>query len=111
MFCLRSRLGPHAWYTITAITSDLHGAGADADELVLVLHDCTGACSEPLALPCAPGSLARGAADVFRVALPELALLTQLGVWLRSGSAGAGKSPPRRWHLDSIEILNEKTGT
>ncbi|KAI8463909.1 MAG: Lipase/lipooxygenase [Monoraphidium minutum] len=90
-------------YLVTVVTSDVRGAGTDAGVSIEVWGDA--ASSGPHALdpgPARPDAFSRGAADVFRLALPRLGALRRLRV--STDERGAA------WRLDHIAVAEDAPG-
>jgi hypothetical protein len=87
---------------ITIKTSDIPGAATSAT-LHLQLQGVTGV-TPWVTLPSRPGDFNRGQEASFRVLLPDVAPLEMVLMELHGGKPG------ERWHLESIEVVNEYTG-
>ncbi|WIA17082.1 hypothetical protein OEZ85_013981 [Tetradesmus obliquus] len=95
-------LGSKVWYTLHISTSDVRGAGTDADvHVVLVGSDGS---SDRVQLPSKPEHFERGSRDTFRLQLAPLGRLEKL----LTGHNGLGDSPS--WHLSLVEVVEEATG-
>lgn len=90
-------------YRLTIRTSDLPEAGTDA-EVFVQLHG-RDAKSAMVKLTGEEGDFRKGGRDQFKLKLPELGPLQKLTVQ----HDNSGPSPA--WHLDSVEVTNEATGT
>ncbi|KXZ51726.1 hypothetical protein GPECTOR_11g173 [Gonium pectorale] len=89
-------------YTVTTHTSDLPGAGTDANVFVEMLGNRGS--SGPRELKGKGNLFERGKADAFVLKMPDLGDLTELEVWHDGSGFGAG------WHLDYVEVHSSATG-
>eukprot|EP00775_Hariotina_reticulata_P013433 gene13433-13561_t len=97
-----SCLSAKVWYKVAVVTSDLRGAGTDADvSLTLVGAEGT---SQRVQLPSNPELFERGSRDEFRLHLSYLGKLHKLLI----GHNNKGEGPS--WHLSLVEVLEEDTG-
>lgn len=90
------------WYNLVTYTSDLPGAGTDAD-IFATIHGHKGP-SPCVRLPTKGKELSRGSRDSFRMQLQSVGEVTMLTL----GHENKGHSPD--WHLDQAELTDESTG-
>lgn len=86
-----------ARYKLKIYTSDLKGAGTDADVSVVFLGDA-GTSGERLKLPATQEAFERGSCDEFALEAPDVGSVKTL----RIGHNNTGPSPS--WHLDRVEL-------
>ncbi|KAG1662011.1 hypothetical protein FOA52_009500 [Chlamydomonas sp. UWO 241] len=93
-------LGRMAYYTFSVSTSDIRGAGTDADVYV-ALHGDMGD-SLTVMLPSQPEHFERGQTDEFRLQLPWVGRLRTLTIGHNN------KGPGPAWHLHMVEVKDEE---
>ncbi|KAG2501257.1 hypothetical protein HYH03_001064 [Edaphochlamys debaryana] len=89
-------------YTMTVHTSDVSGAGTDANVSCEMFG--TKGNSGPRELTGKGNLFERGKADQFVFKLPDLGDLTELEIWHDNSGLGPG------WHLDYVEVHSSATG-
>jgi len=89
-------------YIISCITSDIRGAGTDADVFVCLHGESSS--SERVMLPSAPEDFERGTKSVFVVSMPPVGELQQMTVGHNNKGFNAA------WHLDYAEVVEKATG-
>ncbi|KAG2499991.1 hypothetical protein HYH03_002273 [Edaphochlamys debaryana] len=90
--------GPIVEYTITTYTSDIRGAGTDAN-VFIEMHGDKGAMGETR-LDNAANNFERGRADTFKIKGSDVGALQK--VIIRHDNTGMGSD----WHLEQVEVTN-----
>ncbi|GIL93968.1 hypothetical protein Vretimale_245, partial [Volvox reticuliferus] len=89
-------------YTVTTHTSDIKGAGTDAN-VCMEMYGTKGR-SGVRELTGKGNLFERGKSDTFVYKMPDLGDLTELEIWHDGTGFGAG------WHLDYVEVHSSATG-
>ncbi|GLC44364.1 hypothetical protein PLESTF_000049800 [Pleodorina starrii] len=93
--------GPIVEYTITTHTSDIRGAGTDAN-VFIELHGDKGSMGDTR-LDNATNNFERGRADTFKIRGSDVGALQR--VVIRHDNSGVGPD----WHLEQVEVTNPAT--
>ncbi|PNH12713.1 Lipoxygenase y domain-containing protein 1 [Tetrabaena socialis] len=95
--------GPIVEYTITTLTTDIRGAGTDAN-VFIEIHGDKGAMGETR-LDNAENNFERGRSDTFKIKGSDIGNLKK--VVIRHDNSGIGSD----WHLSQVEVTNPNTTT